>query len=67
MAELEHNTAEKNVAQNVLQCSTIPISCGKKPLNQQPSDCEIKMKQMQGCDPKCSEDLGNTFHGDRKL
>jgi len=40
----------------------------EKSPNQQPLDCEEKMKQMQGCDPKCSEDLGNTFfHGEGKL
>lgn len=52
MAELEHHTAEKNVPQNALQCSMIPINCGEKNPNQQSSDHEEKMKQMQGCDPK---------------
>ncbi|RMC06628.1 hypothetical protein DUI87_16066 [Hirundo rustica rustica] len=68
MAELEHHTADKNVPQNALQCSMIPINFGGKNPNQQPSDQEEKMKQMQGCDPKCSENLGNTlFHGEGKL
>lgn len=68
MAELEHHTAEKNVPQNSLQCSMIPINCGGKNPNQQPSDREEKTKQTQGCDPKSNENLGNTFfHGERKL
>lgn len=46
----------------------IPINCGEKNPNQQSSDHEEKMKQMQGCDPKHSENLGNTFfHGEGKL
>lgn len=47
MAELEHNTTEKNAPQNALQCSKLHISYGKKPLDLQPLDCGEKMKQMQ--------------------
>lgn len=46
MAELQYHTAEKNVPQNALQCSMIPINCGEKTPTSNP---QTRKKRQNRC------------------